>query len=505
MSSPGIDVIVIGAGPAGLTAAYALAAAGRAVVVLDKDDQVGGLARTVNYKGFRFDLGGHRFFTRVEAVQAMWRSMLGPDLLTRPRLSRILHDGTFYDYPLRPLNALSGLGVRNAVLVAASYLRSRLRPTRPELSFEDWVCNRFGRRLFRIFFETYTEKVWGMPCSEIGAQWAAQRIQSLSLWTAVTDMLFRRFRRRGNAPVKSLIEEFEYPRLGPGMMWEAFERRLEDAGHTVVLGAEVRELCHANGRIDTVGYATKRGVERVAVQAVLSTMPLKQLVESFSPPAPPEVKDAAARLRYRAFVTVALVIEQAEVFADNWIYVHDSTVKLGRIQNFKNWSPDMVPDPSKTCLGLEYFCSVGDPLWSMSDEELLALGRRELVVLGLVPADAITDGAVIRMPHAYPVYTPGYEAAVATIRAYLEGFSNLQVAGRNGMHKYNNQDHSMVTGWLAAENLLGRAGDDPWQVNADDIYHEAGGSVGDRFRASLDVLETSQPWVPGPVSARTDG
>lgn len=495
-----LDVLVIGGGPAGLTGAHTLMTRGRRVTVLEQDDQVGGLARTVAYKGFRFDIGGHRFFTRVDALRDLWRTMLGPDLLTRPRLSRIFYNGHYFSYPLRPMNALRGLGVFNAVRVVASYVYSRVRPIRNETSFEDWVCNRFGRRLFEVFFKTYTEKVWGMPCSEIGAQWAAQRIQSLSLWTAVTDMLFKRFRRAGSAPVKSLIEQFEYPRLGPGMMWDAFHARLLDGGQEVLLEAGVRRLDHRDGRIESVTYDHRGEEVVVAVDAVLSTMPLRQLVESLSPPAPETVRAAAARLQYRAFVTVALIIDEAEIFADNWIYVHDPSVKLGRIQNFKNWSPEMVPDASRTCLGLEYFCAEDDDLWRLSDAELIELGRRELAALGLVRPDAISDGAVIRMPHAYPVYSTDYEEAVAVIRGYLATFRNLQVAGRNGMHKYNNQDHSMATAMLAAENLLGGA-TDPWCINADDQYHEDDSGAVRDVLANLDALARSQPLVPRPVAA----
>ena len=495
---PRIDVLVIGAGPAGLTAAHTLMRRGRRVTVLEMDDQVGGLARTVTYKGFRFDIGGHRFFTRVAALRQMWHDMLGPDLLTRPRLSRIFYNGHYFSYPLRPLNALRGLGIVNAVRVVGSYAWSRVRPIPHEASFEDWVCNRFGRRLFEVFFKTYTEKVWGMPCTEIGAQWAAQRIQSLSLWTAVTDMLFKRFRRKGSAPVKSLIEEFEYPRFGPGMMWEAFQQRLEEGGQDVLLGATLCGLSHDGHRVQEVTYRHRDETVTVPVDAVLSTMPLRALIESLSPPAPEAVRHAAARLQYRAFITVALIIDVADIFADNWIYVHDPSVKLGRIQNFKNWSPEMVPDAGKTCLGLEYFCAEGDALWQMSDDALIALGRRELEVLGLARADTVSDGAVVRMPHAYPVYSTDYEVAVAVIRGHLSTLVNLQVAGRNGMHKYNNQDHSMATAMMAAENLLGGS-TDPWRINADDQYHEAGSGDLRHVIADLDALARTQPLVPMPL------
>src|SRR5919201_1804235 len=299
MSEPANDpIVIIGAGPAGLTAAYQLVSQRLRVRVLEKDDQVGGIARTVEYKGFRFDIGGHRFFTKVAAVNELWRGMLGQDFLRRPRLSRIYYDGKFFAYPLKPMNALFGLGIWNAVLAAGSYVWSHIRPIRPEVSVEDWVSNRFGRRLYRIFFKTYTEKVWGIPCDTISAQWAAQRIKGLSLWTAVTSMLFGRF-RRGNKKIKTLIDEFEYPRYGPGMMWERFREAILERGGTVELSSGVRRLVHENGKIIAIDVERHAQAERVPVASVLSTMPLRQLVRALCPAAPPEVRDAADRLKYR--------------------------------------------------------------------------------------------------------------------------------------------------------------------------------------------------------------
>ena len=488
--------VVIGGGPAGLTAAYVLARRGRSPIVLEKDGQVGGIARTVEYKGFRFDIGGHRFFTKVGSVQKLWRKMLGPDMLRRPRLSRIYYNGKFFDYPLKPMNALRGIGIVDAVRVLFSYLWIRVRPIRPEVSLEDWVSNRFGRRLYNIFFKTYTEKVWGIPCNKIGAQWAAQRIKGLSLVTAVWNML--RGNRGGGDQIKTLIEEFEYPRLGPGMMWEAFAADVDRNGGRVELKSDVVCLRHDGTTITSVDYRKDGVVTRIPAESVLSTMPLRELIAKLDPPPPAAIVAAANRLNYRDFITVALVIDAPDLFPDNWIYVHDPQVKLGRIQNFKNWSPEMVPDPQKSCLGLEYFCFEGDGLWTTPDEELVRLGTREVAQIGLLGGGTVIDGTVVRMPKAYPVYDEGYETAVEEVRKYLAQFSNLQVAGRNGMHKYNNQDHSKVTANLAVDNLAGQH-HDTWSVNQDDEYHEEGNQDEADVAADLEALESAQPRVPQAV------
>ena len=488
--------VVIGGGPAGLTAAYVLARRGRSPIVLEKDDIVGGIARTVEYKGFRFDIGGHRFFTKVGSVQRLWRKMLGPDMLRRPRLSRIYYNGKFFDYPLKAMNAFRGIGIVDAVRVLFSYLWIRVRPIRPEVSLEDWVSNRFGRRLYRIFFKTYTEKVWGIPCDKIGAQWAAQRIKGLSLVTAVLNAI--RGNRGGGDQIKTLIEEFEYPRLGPGMMWEAFAADINRNGGRIEMKSDVVCLRHDGSRVTSVDYRKDGVVTQIPAETVLSTMPLRELIAKLDPPPPAAIVAAANRLNYRDFITVALVVDAPELFPDNWIYVHDPGVKLGRIQNFKNWSPEMVPDPQKTCLGLEYFCFEGDGLWTTPDDELVRLGTREVAQIGLLGGGKVIDGTVVRMPKAYPVYDEGYEAAVDEVRKYLAQFSNLQVAGRNGMHKYNNQDHSMVTAILAVDNLAGQH-HDTWSVNQDDEYHEEGNQDEADVEADLAALESAQPRVPQPV------
>ncbi len=466
------QVVVIGAGPAGLTAAYELSRRKVAVTVLEKDSQVGGIARTVTYRGFRFDIGGHRFFTKVAVVARLWRSLLGADLLTRPRLSRIVYRRRFFDYPLKPFNALNNLGLVNAAVILISYLRVKLFPVNPEMSFADWVTNRFGRRLYEIFFRTYTEKVWGIPCSEIGIQWAVQRIRGLSLRTAVADALTpERFRTRG--AIKTLISEFWYPRLGPGMMWDALRTSTEALGGRIILDCPVTRILHDDSKILAVEGVCGEENVRFPADEVISSMPLRELILSLSPPAPPEICMAAEQLSYRDFLTVALVVEGGNLFPDNWLYIHDESVRVGRIQNFANWSPEMVPESGKSCLGMEYFCTENDDLWNMSDDALITLATGELNSIGLAASFKIVDGAVVRMQKAYPVYNEQYQAAIPVLRGYLQRFSNLQPVGRNGMHRYNNMDHSMLTAMFAVRNLFHERLD-LWSVNVDEAYHEEG-------------------------------
>jgi len=462
-SSNSAPVAVLGAGPAGLTAAYRLVQRRVPVVVLEAGEEVGGLARTVVRDGYRFDLGGHRFFTKSEEVEELWEELLGPELLVRPRLSRIYWRGRFVDYPLRPADVFAKVGPLELARSLASYARARLGRRGEAETYEEWVSARFGRRLFELFFKTYTEKVWGVGTDELRAEWAAQRIADLSLGSALRAAL-----PGGGETPKSLIEQFRYPRLGPGQMWEEMARRIEAGGGEIRLGARVEALQHEDGRLTAV----RAGGERVEVSAAISSIPLRTAVGAAEPAPPREVTLAAAGLRYRDFLTVALPIDGEPPFPDNWVYVHDPRARVGRIQNFRAWSPWMTPDPRRSCLGLEYFCFEGDDLWSASDEELVELGRREVAALGLVDPERVAGGHVVRVPKAYPVYDAEYADRVDRIRDWLDGFSNLQQIGRNGLHRYNNSDHSMLTAMRAVENLCDGAGHDVWAVNADSVYHE---------------------------------
>jgi len=469
--------VIIGAGPAGLSAAYELTKRGAgqySVVVLEADPiHVGGIARTVEHRGYRFDLGGHRFFSKSDEIEALWTEMLGEPLLTRQRLSRIYYDGAFYNYPLKPLNVLGNLGLRRAAQVLASYGRARVQPIQPEQSFSDWVRNRFGDQLFSMFFEAYTEKVWGIPCTELSADWAAQRIKGLSMRSAVRDMLIGKSVGADESVVKTLIEEFRYPRLGPGMMWEATRDRVVERGASVHMDQRVVSIVREGSLVTEVVAVDSGGQEsRYPADHLICSAPMSVLVQTMEDSAPASVVEAAASLRYRAFLTVVLVTDQPDVFPDQWIYIHEPRLRLGRLQNYKNWSPAMVPDQSTSCLGLEYFCDAGDSLWTQDDEDLIALGTSELEQLGFLKGHKVQFGTVVRIPKAYPVYDEDYLGHIDTIRSWTDvQATNLQLIGRAGMHRYNNQDHSMMTALLAARNILG--GDhDIWAVNSDAEYHE---------------------------------
>jgi len=484
------NVVIAGAGPAGLTAAYELTKHGASCVVLESEAAlVGGISRTDTYKGYRFDIGGHRFFSKSQEINELWREILGDDqFLTRKRMSRIYYNRRFFHYPLKPVDAFRKLGPIRSVRILLSYIQSRLKPIAPEKSFEDWTVNRFGRVLFDMFFKTYTEKVWGMSTREISADWAAQRIKGLDLTKTVLNALFggwgRGKTKDGGEVIKTLIDSFQYPRLGPGQMWEAARDKVRAGGNAVHHDRKVSRIEHDGTRVNAMIAADSEGrTTRYEGEHFVSTLPIRALIRAMNPVAPPEVVQAAESLRYRDFLTVVLILDRPETFPDNWIYIHEPDVKVGRIQNFKNWSPDLVPDLGTSSLGLEYFCFEGDDLWSMPDEELIALGRAEVEAIGLAKSADVVDGCVVRMPKAYPVYDDVYQDHLRVIRDWLRPLGNLELAGRNGMHKYNNQDHSMMTALLAARNILGLGEYDTWKVNTDAQYHEGGGDAGEDARS----------------------
>jgi protoporphyrinogen oxidase len=478
------EVFVIGAGPAGLTAAYCLTKEARSVIVIERDPlYVGGISRTVDYKGFLFDIGGHRFFSKSKEVVALWQEILPDDFISRPRVSRIYYNGKFFSYPLEAFEALFKLGVVSSAACILSYAYAQAFPVTPARTFHEWVRNQFGERLFQIFFKSYTEKVWGISCDEISADWAAQRIKGLDLSTAIVNGLKRSLRIDGKAEsgegsgadtVKTLIENFQYPRKGPGMMWNAAARKIRNNGGRILMGRELVALEYdAATNLWRIEVANARGREIYSARHVISSAPVRELVQRIKP-APMSLLHARG-LHYRDFLTVALMVRKDGLFPDNWIYIHDPSVKVGRVQNFGSWSPEMVP-AGMSCLGLEYFCFEGDGLWNAADCDLTALAKKEVAQIGLVSPEDVIDAIVVRQAKAYPVYDEGYRDKIAKIRLELESsYPTLHLVGRNGMHKYNNQDHAMMTAMLTARNILAEQRlYDVWNVNEDAEYHEAG-------------------------------
>ncbi len=494
------DIFIIGAGPAGLTASYLLTKEGISTTVIEADPvYVGGISRTANYKNYLFDIGGHRFFSKSKEVVDLWKEILPQDFIERPRLSRIYYDGKYYSYPLKAFEALSNLGVVESAMCVLSFAYKQAFPNEKPETFHQWVSNQFGERLFSIFFKTYTEKVWGMSCDEISADWAAQRIKGLDLWSAMANALRNSIVPKGKKDgtkahdgevIKTLIESFQYPRKGPGMMWEAAAAKTKAQGGNIHMGTSLSKLNYdRDAKIWTIEATTAAGESRTfTANHVISSAPIRELIQSITPT--PDCLEAAEGLRYRDFLTVALVVNKPDLFPDNWIYIHEPSVKVGRIQNFRSWSPELIPDETSTCLGLEYFCFEGDGLWASSDKQLIRLAKKELVKIGLCKREDITDGCVVRQKKAYPVYDEDYKDNVADIRHELaDKFPTLHLVGRNGMHKYNNQDHAMMTAMLTVKNIIaGKQVYDIWNVNEDAEYHEAGNSGAEEALKSVRMV-----------------
>ncbi|HTZ57608.1 MAG TPA: NAD(P)/FAD-dependent oxidoreductase [Acidobacteriaceae bacterium] len=516
--------LLIGAGPAGLTAALEfLRRSDVHPIVIEASQEIGGISRTVRHNGNRIDIGGHRFFSKSDRVMNWWMDLMPPEatadtqhalryqnkqralsitasgatpetadlvMLVRPRKSRIYFLRRFFDYPIKLTgDTLSKLGLVRTVKIGVSYLVARLFPRKVEKSLEDFLVNRFGRQLYLTFFKSYTEKVWGVPCERISAEWGAQRIKGLSLTTAILHFLKKTFSSPGNQAIQqkgtetSLIEKFLYPKYGPGQLWEHVADLIREQEGEVLLGWRATRLFVEGDTITAVEAVNDSGQHRrFAADYVFSTMPVRELIDAMDTPIPAPVKEVSDGLQYRDFITVGLLVNQLTVreagggpLKDNWIYIQEPDVLVGRLQIFNNWSPYMVADPNKTWIGLEYFCYQTDSLWNMSDEDLKKFAIAEVEKIGILRASDVTDAHVVRVPKTYPAYFGTYDR-FHVIREFLDRFENLYLVGRNGMHKYNNQDHSMLTAMTAVDNILAgiRDKDNLWSINTEMEYHEEG-------------------------------
>lgn len=461
-----MKAVILGAGPAGVTAAHELSSQGIECDVIEREKTAGGLCRTLNYDGYLFDIGGHRFLSRSVEVNALWQSVLGEDLLTRQRKSRIFYRGNFFDYPLRPWDALKKMGVAGTLKSLASYTAAQLRPPQDLASFENWMIRRFGRHLYESFFKTYTEKVWGISCRELSSDWADQRIQQLSLFKAV----IQAFTPRANKRIKSLTEAFGYPRQGPGQFYDRLRERCEQKGASFHFKSAVKKIICDGSRIQAVVVADRDGQTReFSGDHYLASIPITSLIRAFEPEVPANIREAVGNLGFRAFISVNLIYNVKDLFDDNWIYLHSPDVYAGRIQNYKNWSPEMVPLPDTTSLGVEYFCSPGDRLWRLNERDMIQLAVDELEQLGIVERKKYVKGFCVRVAHAYPIYQPGYREALQQIHGYLSNFKNLQMMGRAGLFRYNNSDHAILTGLNAARNVMGEQ-HDLWTIDPDRVF-----------------------------------
>ena len=464
------NIVIIGAGPSGLAAAYEVTSEGQKATVLEASGQVGGLARTMAFDGCLFDVGPHRFFTGNQEVIKLFDDVVAEDTLHVKRLTRIYYKGKYFNYPLSPVNALLGMGIFNSFATLGSYAKARLRhrlsPFEPR-NFEEWITNQFGERLYKTFFKTYTEKVWGIACTEISSQWAAQRIKSLNLIQAILNALFGARKK----VIKTLVDEFVFPRLGAGQLYEKMADVIEKRGGTIAMNSPAQKIIHKDGKVSAI--ITDDGEEKsIDGDYFLGSAPLTQLLEMMDPPPPAEVMEASRSLRYRDHIGVQLKMRGVP-FPDNWIYIHSPDIRMARIANYKNFSEFMADGDDISPVTVEYFTFKGDDIWSMSDDELVKFAVDEMVAMGTTQADQFISGFVVRSEKAYPVIDQDSEAKVDIIRAWISQFENFLPIGRSGMFKYNNQDHAIATGLLAARTALGTGDYDPWNVNIDAEYHEA--------------------------------
>ncbi len=463
--------IIIGAGPAGLAAGHELAKKGKQVLILEKEAQVGGLCRTVNFKGYKFDFGGHRFFTKNPEVEKFWKDILKEDFLIRQRLSRIYYQKKFFAYPVKVMDALKKLGLVESFLIGLSLFYTKFKKLfirKKEKTFEDWVVNRFGTRLFNHFFKSYTEKLWGISVNELGADWAAQRMKDLSLTQLLKSIVFK----SKEGQIKSLIEEFQYPKYGPGMLFEKVAEEIKNLGGEIKLNTDLKQVIHKDNKIQKIIIQDENDEQQeLTADNFISSVPLNIMLKKLTPVMPDEIKELVDKMRFRAFFDVCLIVNKKNIIDDNWIYVHEPEVDLLRLQNFKNWSPFMSSDKNKTPIGAEYVCWPNDELWDKSDDELIVIAKRELEKIGLIDSKLIEDAMVIKNKYAYPVYHLDYKDDLEKIFKYLSDFKNLQMIGRSGLYRYNNMDHSILTGFYAARNIMGEQ-NNILNINADEEYHE---------------------------------
>ena len=464
------DILIIGAGPAGLTAGFKLINKRKFIILEKNPSYVGGISRTEKYKNFKFDIGGHRFFSKSKEINQLWDQMLPKDIILRKRSSRILFKNKFYSYPLKPIEALLNLGFFESFMVVLSYIKAKLIKNKNIKTYQDWVVDKFGQRLFKNFFETYTEKVWGMKCSEISSDWAAQRIKGLDLKKLIINSLFKIKSKK----IKTLVNEFKYPRKGPGMLWESVRDKIIENNNEIFMNAYAYEYKYLEDmRIWKIKCKINNEDFEIICNRIINSAPLKEVVHNINPCL--KTKKEADLLSYRDFITVAVILDYKLNIEDNWIYLHDPEIKAGRLQNFASWSPEMI-DQNKdcACVGLEYFCNKGYGLWSSSDKEIMEVAKNDLKKISIIDTSKISDFKIVRQEKAYPVYDENYKNAVLKIVEELNlKYKSMHMVGRNGMHKYNNQDHAMMSSILTVDNILNNNfKNDPWMINIDAEYHE---------------------------------